>query len=536
MATVDKEVAAIYVQQKDVKPKTPAEEIIDLLIDKIKVVDEFRYGALQFYREIIIYILYNYYDIYKDKDAITNYIKYINKIEKLNTLQQIKGVKTQFSINTKEANERVKELLIGKARKEGFEYTPDIIADLFSVTINNNNFRVQKHFIIYFLKLLPYIILLNDYKSYENKKRELAEEIINFENKLTFPPHKLTDYKEYDIVKNFKANVLTYLKLNNLLYGLEYFVVNKFYHEKIKIEEGTDAYKVWGNYIDCKDKNNNGINYAKVFYITIYLKIYLSLFLSNRDDIKVKKEELQESYNANLLSITKYNKVIDIIPLTEENKNIYKVNISKELDVFFKEYEDKRKQKNDYIDEQIAALKSTTIFSSLQSISKDVKEGDVKREDVKEEDVRTFNEIISNIIGAYKELSNIDTATEPPLNEEIQKILSNIQALFTNNTLLSFYTEEQDEINKIIQAGIQEYNRQQDDGNKIRVFIKIIENIEITNNHKRFNAYIMGLPDEPLWEPGDFLVHFAGIYKPEKMQQLIESIQEGNIPRLNMYS
>lgn len=61
-------------------------------------------------------------------------------------------------------------------------------------------------------------------------------------------------------------------------------------------------------------------------------------------------------------------------------------------------------------------------------------------------------------------------------------------------------------------------------------------NIEITNNHKRFNAYIMGLPDEPLWEPGDFLVHFAGIYKPEKMQQLIESIQEGNIPRLNMYS
>lgn len=58
--------------------------------------------------------------------------------------------------------------------------------------------------------------------------------------------------------------------------------------------------------------------------------------------------------------------------------------------------------------------------------------------------------------------------------------------------------------------------------------------IEITNQHKRFNAYIMGLPKEPLWESGDFLVHFAGIYKPEKMQQLIESIQAGETPRLNM--
>lgn len=59
--------------------------------------------------------------------------------------------------------------------------------------------------------------------------------------------------------------------------------------------------------------------------------------------------------------------------------------------------------------------------------------------------------------------------------------------------------------------------------------------IAITKEHKRFNAYLMGLPNEPLWEPGDFLVHFAGIYTPGKMKDLIEEIDNGKVPRLSMF-
>ena len=62
------------------------------------------------------------------------------------------------------------------------------------------------------------------------------------------------------------------------------------------------------------------------------------------------------------------------------------------------------------------------------------------------------------------------------------------------------------------------------------------KNIQYTSQHKLFNAYLMGLPDEPLWEPGDFLVHFAGVYKPEKMAALIEQIEQGRTPRLDMYN
>ena len=61
------------------------------------------------------------------------------------------------------------------------------------------------------------------------------------------------------------------------------------------------------------------------------------------------------------------------------------------------------------------------------------------------------------------------------------------------------------------------------------------DHIHITNQHKRFNAYVMGLEGQPLWEPNDFLVHFAGVYKPEKMAMLIEDIQGGKVPRLDMY-
>jgi hypothetical protein len=62
------------------------------------------------------------------------------------------------------------------------------------------------------------------------------------------------------------------------------------------------------------------------------------------------------------------------------------------------------------------------------------------------------------------------------------------------------------------------------------------EKVEITNQHKRINAYVMGLPGEPLWEKGDFLVHFAGVYKPERMEALIDEIQSGKTPRLDMYT
>jgi hypothetical protein len=62
------------------------------------------------------------------------------------------------------------------------------------------------------------------------------------------------------------------------------------------------------------------------------------------------------------------------------------------------------------------------------------------------------------------------------------------------------------------------------------------EHTAVSNQHKRFNAYVMGCEGEPLWEPGDFLVHFAGVYKPEKMRQLIDDIEAGKVPRLDMFN
>ena len=60
------------------------------------------------------------------------------------------------------------------------------------------------------------------------------------------------------------------------------------------------------------------------------------------------------------------------------------------------------------------------------------------------------------------------------------------------------------------------------------------EKIQVTNQHKRFNAYLMGLEGEPLWEPSDFLVHFAGVYNPVKMESFIEDIISGKVPRLSL--
>jgi hypothetical protein len=61
------------------------------------------------------------------------------------------------------------------------------------------------------------------------------------------------------------------------------------------------------------------------------------------------------------------------------------------------------------------------------------------------------------------------------------------------------------------------------------------DKIEITKDCRRFNAYLMGLPDAPLWQPGDFLVHFAGVYDSKKMSNLIDEILAGKVPRLSMF-
>ena len=58
--------------------------------------------------------------------------------------------------------------------------------------------------------------------------------------------------------------------------------------------------------------------------------------------------------------------------------------------------------------------------------------------------------------------------------------------------------------------------------------------IHITKDHKVFNAYLRGLPGEPLWTPGDFLVHFAGVYDPEQMKNLAAACLRGETPRLPM--
>ncbi len=50
--------------------------------------------------------------------------------------------------------------------------------------------------------------------------------------------------------------------------------------------------------------------------------------------------------------------------------------------------------------------------------------------------------------------------------------------------------------------------------------------IQITPQHKKFNAFLRGLPGQPLWEPGDLLVHFAGVYDPKEIAQLVDRIEK----------
>lgn len=58
--------------------------------------------------------------------------------------------------------------------------------------------------------------------------------------------------------------------------------------------------------------------------------------------------------------------------------------------------------------------------------------------------------------------------------------------------------------------------------------------VEISKEHKKFNAYIMGLKGEPLWEPNDFLLHFAGIYNHDTIKKLMDDVLGGGVPRMSM--
>ena len=65
--------------------------------------------------------------------------------------------------------------------------------------------------------------------------------------------------------------------------------------------------------------------------------------------------------------------------------------------------------------------------------------------------------------------------------------------------------------------------------------IEDVEKVEITHESWKFNAYIMGLPGRRLWIPGDFLVHYAGVYDTGLMLMLMDYMDAGRTPRLNMY-
>ena len=59
--------------------------------------------------------------------------------------------------------------------------------------------------------------------------------------------------------------------------------------------------------------------------------------------------------------------------------------------------------------------------------------------------------------------------------------------------------------------------------------------IECTMEAWRFNAYLCGVHGSRLWLPGDFLVHFAGVYEPTKMVALMDAIDKGETPRTSMF-
>jgi hypothetical protein len=59
--------------------------------------------------------------------------------------------------------------------------------------------------------------------------------------------------------------------------------------------------------------------------------------------------------------------------------------------------------------------------------------------------------------------------------------------------------------------------------------------IECTTEAYRFNAYLQGVEGARLWQHGDLLVHFAGVYDAAKMAELMDAIDRGETPRLSMF-
>jgi len=70
--------------------------------------------------------------------------------------------------------------------------------------------------------------------------------------------------------------------------------------------------------------------------------------------------------------------------------------------------------------------------------------------------------------------------------------------------------------------------------NLLQTNIDDAKKIQVTKEHKRFNAYLRGLEGEPLWTPGDLLVHFAGVYEPTEIANLVNAIKRGEVPRIAM--
>ena len=58
--------------------------------------------------------------------------------------------------------------------------------------------------------------------------------------------------------------------------------------------------------------------------------------------------------------------------------------------------------------------------------------------------------------------------------------------------------------------------------------------VEITHDAYKFNAFLKGNPGARLWQQGDFLVHFAGVYDHQLMNVLIDRILAGETPRISM--
>jgi hypothetical protein len=62
-----------------------------------------------------------------------------------------------------------------------------------------------------------------------------------------------------------------------------------------------------------------------------------------------------------------------------------------------------------------------------------------------------------------------------------------------------------------------------------------MEHIECTMKAHVFNAYLQGFRGTRMWEPGDFLVHFAGVYDSAVMSRLMDDMTGGKVPRLQIF-